>query len=226
MTGHMGIGAPAPAPVKKVNAFVGTGVKTTSATSYTFTAQSIGAASPFRRLVVGIAATAASGNPDLTASMTCDGVSMIDMGQTHSGGGFAAHVGFFTILKPTGTTADFVLSFAAAPECCAIAVWTEEGYETTNLYDDSQDFGTQNQSWNIDEIADGLEYGIVVGRNSTVRTFTWTGLTEDFDTTIKASAASFSGARKALTATTAATTPSNSASGTQSKGCGRVQAVF
>ncbi len=222
----MGLGAPSPAPVKKVNAFIGTGVKTTSATSYTFSAQSIGAASPFRRLVVGIAATAGSGNPDLSSTLTCDGVSMTNMGTTNSGGGFVANVAFYTIMKPTGTTANFVLSFTAAPECCAIAVWTEEGYETAPLaYSSSQDFGTQNQSWSVNEIAEGIMYGIVVGRNSTVRTHTWTGLTEDFDTTIKASTASFSGARKSITAT-AATTPSESASGTQSKGCGRVNVGF
>lgn len=155
----------------------------TGQTTYTFSAQDIGAAASDRYVVVGIAARGQAS----ISSVTIGGVSATkikEQGNTDVAGLYIAAV-------PSGTTGDVVVTLPGAGLRAAIGVWALYGLSGSGAAEttasSTSDPATLSLTTSPNAIVIGLAY------NDSALSFSWVGLTENFDTAIAASNA-YSGA--------------------------------
>lgn len=111
-------------PTPMIKSYEGATVDNTNQTVYTFTAKNIGAAGSGRLILVGVNGSVSSvGTSRAVSGVTANGNAMTKgpevVGSTGQGS-----VSWFYLTIASGTTADFVVTFAgAAPSNCTIAVY-------------------------------------------------------------------------------------------------------
>lgn len=180
-------------------------VNSASQTSYTFTAQDIGTASSDRRVVVGVTFYVNSGSQSVS-SVTIGGVSASALYDPGAVAATAEGVAFWSAIVPTGTTGDIVINFSSAPLRIGIGVWAVTAASSA-LFDSKRATGTGNPlSVSIGVPANGAVIAVAgMVNNGTAGTYTWVGLTENYDAVIggagthSGSSGTFSSANAALT---------------------------
>ncbi len=190
--------------------FVGVTVSTANSTAYTFSSASLGTPAPGRVIIVGVTAADAASVYTLN-SLTVGGATANQQVFLETN---TLHSEIWSVLLPAGVTGDIVATFSEAITSCAIAV-----YATYNL---TSATALATASSNADPGSATVRIpprGIVIGNITSTAfvasgPYTWTGLTEDHDTTqenfVCCSAASTAltsfGASGLLATCTAATT--------------------
>lgn len=175
----------------------------TNLTTYTFASQAIGTAASDRYVIVGVAGSNTASEP---SSVTIGGVSATKAvgtaGGNHSAGLWVANV-------PSGSTASIVVVWPGAIDRCAIGVWSATGLSSVT----PTNTATSNASPGVGAVTT-LSGGFAVAFSHLgYGTVTWsgTGVTQDFNTTIEANvkntgaSATTDGTTKTFTATYSAT---------------------
>lgn len=152
---------------------------TSDLTTYTFSSQNLGTAASDRYIIV--AASCRKADPAATlSSATIGGVSATIIHQSTRGGNTVA---LFAAAVPTGTTGDIVVTWSTGVLRCGIGAYRVTGSDATTYHD--RDVGTEvnNPIATIDVPAGG--FAIAAGYNAGNTTATWSGVTEDYDTTVE-----------------------------------------
>jgi len=172
---------------------------TSDLTTYTFTDRAIGTAAATRVVIVGVGFFASGAS---VASMTIGGISAaMQQAQVFTNGGDE----IWTAVVPTGTTATIVITFSSGANRCAIGVWSAYGTSGATKYDGANATGTVSSTTAVDIPAGGVAVGFGYSNSNT--TSTWSGLTEDFDTT--AESRNYTGASDAFATLQSGPTISN-----------------
>lgn len=156
--------------------FIGTGSKTTAATSWTFTAQNIGVASA-KRYVIVVALVRDAGSQSIS-NITINGAATTVLASRGSASYFGA-IRISSAPVTTGTTANIVVSVTDTSNAIAIAVYTCEDISsftpvgTVNV--------TENDPSETIALSDGGFVLAAAWNGSAGASVTWTGLTEDAD---------------------------------------------
>lgn len=112
-----------PAP-PMVYSFEGYTLDNSNLTTYTFTAKNIGAAGAGRVIALAIQTRPSGiGTPRTISSVTANGNAMTAGPTLTSGSNGGATIGIYYLTITTGTTADFVVTFNAGTQNCAIATY-------------------------------------------------------------------------------------------------------
>lgn len=172
-------------------------IDTGSATTYTFSSQALGTAASDRKIVVGAFAVNAV---KAVSSMTIGGVSAsLVVAKTNSGG---EQIELWQAAVPTGTTGDVVVTWAGGQLGCGIGVFRIVGAESA-AHDTGGSAAAGAGSDTLDIPANGVAVGVAGTNPNGIPTWTWTGLTEDYDAggIITASDGSHTGASDAFATT-------------------------
>ena len=164
-------------------------VSTSDLTTYTFTAAAIGTAAGGRYVVVGV--SIAFSTTRSISSVTVAGATATLIGTALTSANLV--MALYGVQVDSGTTGDIVVTASGASLDCGIGVWA--------LYDlTSQtpvDTGTSTANPSTDSLTT-LDNGVAIAfadSANTLATYTWSGLTENFDGTVEATLAhSYSGA--------------------------------
>lgn len=173
---------------------------TTNASSYTFTSSDIGTDTN-RSLVVVAVHTGSGGTVD---TVTIGGVSATRI----SGTGGGLNVALWAASGVSGTTATIVVTTPSTADRCLIGVYALYNLISTTVVDFDSTFALSG-STSLNRTIDVKAGGVIIAMassNATGRTFTWTGVTEAYDTSLEA-AHSYSGG-SATTSVNSATTVS------------------
>lgn len=155
----------------------------TDLTTYTFSSQNLGTADASRYIIVGVLSRRAAGTPSIS-SLTIGGVSaaaVVAQTNTASGSDIAA---LYIAAVPTGTTGDIVVTFDAAMLRCAVVAYRAVGIASATASDTDSSTAT-DPTCNLDVPAGGFAIGVACTGNAGA-SFTWTGLTENYDAVIEA----------------------------------------
>lgn len=192
-------------------AYIGGASDTTNATVYTFSGQSIGAASSSRYVVV---CAGGEGSTNRTISgITCGGVAMTQAVKISTAQ--VTTCGIYILNVAAGTTADIVVTYSGGMTNCRIEVYTLNGLSSATPADTLETVTTDdNPSGAIDFKGGGAVIGIAVGASAA--SMTWTNLSEDADTYVEtavdistASASPASDSTPTVSVTLSATTGDN-----------------
>lgn len=164
-----------------VLSFTDHAVDATSQTTYTFTNKNIGTAAANRYVIV------AAGGSNSPTSSTLNSVTVAGNSATSvvTANGFAGTItsptGIFIYGPlPTGTTATITITFSGAMARAGIGIWTATGLNSATATATSS--STANPaSTTINISANGFAIGYAIAVIGTSNTFTWTGLTKQFD---------------------------------------------
>lgn len=170
-------------------------VSTANATTYTFSGAALGAADAARKIVVGVTADPVSGSDNSISTLTVAGVSATFVHAVYRDLTYQAALWEATV--PTGTTGDIVVTFTGTTMAqCGLGVWRVLNAGT--FTDTAGVFVTSVQAADtINVPANGAAIGIGQNNNGAA-TFTWGGLTEDFDHVVEAGVHTNSGASDAF----------------------------
>lgn len=157
-------------------------VSTSNLTAYTFPSAAIGSADANRIVVVGVGG-ATSGGARTISSVTIGGVSAAQV-IDHSSANAGNHSKIWAAAVPTGTTADIVVTWSAGMFNCGIGVWAAYDCLITASHTAQDNVTASTSSLFVPEGGIGIGYFFNGGGSST---YTWTGLTEDFDEAVDAS---------------------------------------
>lgn len=157
--------------------YIGNNSNTASATSHTFTAQSIGATGNNRVIIVAISCSAASGS---LSSATIGGVGATINVQANGTSTLAAII---SASVPTGTTADIVLNWSASELNVAIAVYRVVDLSSTTAAATGTDTALSSgvASLTLNNNANAIMVASAVGIDGSSWASWSTGLTEDSD---------------------------------------------
>lgn len=161
--------------------FVDSDTNTTSGTSLTYSAVSLGAEAADRYIIVS-AAQRNAGVSRPISSATIGGVAATIIAQDESlNAGIAGNgLGLIIALVPTGATGDIVINYSGGSVLRgSIGVWSATGI-TSTATDTATDVASPFTQ-DLDISANGIGVGSCV-TGVTSATFTWSGLTEDYDT--------------------------------------------
>lgn len=159
--------------------YTGSFTDTANATAYTYTGASIGTAAANRMVIV--TGCANGNNSGAISSVTIGGVTAtINSFITPTGNSDPA-LFVASLIVASGTTADVVATYATAKARSNIDVYYAyvDSATPTNSASDDDDSNPANVSININ--AGGFAVGVVASDGGT-NTYTWTGLTEVYDT--------------------------------------------
>ena len=194
---------------------------TSAASSYTFSTVSIGAAASDRFCIAIF-----QYEQELTrtvSSVTIGGVTAtVNVGQgTSFGSGYSANT-IACAAVPTGTTADFVITFSNTVDKCYLRALVFTGLSSATAYatytENFSSSGTSN-SLNLNTPANGLVVACQQLRSRTGEDITWTGVTEVYDIDF-ASADTLSGGYDLLTsAETPRTVTASWTNSNSNRGC-------
>jgi hypothetical protein len=182
--------------------------------TYTFSTRSFGTAAADRIIVVGIVARrAAAATLD---SVTIGGVTATKTtGVINSGGGAATIADIWQAPVPTGTTGDVVVTFNTAMARCAVVIYRMVGASSTAS--NTQTSTATDPSVSLNVPANGAAMGVAHSVDGS--TTTWTGLTEDVDTTASLESTVYTSAHDNFTAQqTGLTVTANFSAGTSPAG--------
>jgi len=183
-----------------------------SLTTYTFPAQSLGAADPGRRIVVA-ASGQRLGSPSGVSSLTIGGVSASPVVARQTGNGNDHTVEFWAAAVPTGTSGNVVVTFNAGHLRCHVSVFRLLDAAATAHDTDSATNSSAAVSASIDIPAGGVALAAAFDNGNT--SYAWTNLTERWDigsgslNTFSSAADAFASAQTGLSIT--ATQASNNA---------------
>jgi len=154
-------------------------------TNYTFTSVDIGSAAADRQVLVGVGIGADSRTfssvkihvPTVAADPT--GTTMTSLIDVTTTGGFD-RAGLFIATVASGTSAEIVVTTSGANGRCGLAVWSVNGAASTA--NDTLSSTASPMTGTIDCSAGGVivAYAFPIASGAG-RTFTWAGVTEDFD---------------------------------------------
>ena len=167
-------------------AFTDSAVDDTTGTTFTFSSVDIGTAASDRKVVVAVGGQV-SGSTQ--TSVTVGGESCT-LAAVHSAS--AVSVAFWEIDLATGTSADIVVVFGQSNNCAGIGVWALTGDMV--VYDTIKDSRAGNPTGEITCPAGSVIMGYELINVSPNRTFTWAGLTENFDAVQQTNQAMHTGA--------------------------------
>lgn len=161
-------------------AFAASAVSSTNATSYTFTAHSIGTASSDRYVAVAVVVLATT-----ITSLTVGGASTTQLVLRNTGSKYTA-VYITDAPVTSGTTADVVVNCAGTAGCCGIGTYAITGLVSTTPVHTATT-ATDNSGQSLNTTADGVAIG-VASTDDEPQTWTWTNITEAYDQTVDAGA--------------------------------------
>lgn len=170
---------------------------TVNRTSYTFTASDIGTETGRDQIVIAVHTGGGS-----ISTITVGGVSATRI----SGTGAGLNVALWRVGGVTGSTADIVISLSSTADRCLVAVYALYDLISTTPVDSDSTFalsGSSGLSRTINTRTDGVVIAMA-SSNASGRTFTWTGVTENYDTSIE-SVHSYSGGSSTTTSNTTTT---------------------
>ena len=159
---------------------------TSDLTTYTFSSQSLCEPSGSRYIVVGIGGGSNDAGTSTYAinSVTVGGVSassVVSNKDTNVAPNIAA---LWIAAVPSGTTGDVVVTFDRASSRAAIGVWALYNLNSATAVGTGGGASSDPQGANVNTSTDGIV--IAYGFNSGGGTASWTGVTENFDTTVEA----------------------------------------
>lgn len=173
--------ADAAAPVPMVASFEGYTLNNSNLASYTFTAKNVGAAGSGRVIAMVVHSRATSidsGHP--ISSCTCNGNAMtVGPGFRATGSG-GLTIFWFYIVEPSGTTADFVITFSSgSTQNCAIATYRLFPASSTPVDSVSTSGVTPQTLTDLEVKTIGLALvAVETGRTATPQldSFSWSGV--------------------------------------------------
>jgi len=174
--------------------FCATAVDTTDKSAidtYTFSSHSIGTASSDRYIIVAVVLRVF--NAGAISSLTVAGTSCTQaVGATNSG---TCYAGIWITNSPitSGTTATVAVNFnSGSPLNCGIATFAVTGLQSTTATGTATQT-TENTATNLSVTAGGVAVALATAAFAQP-TYTFTNITERFDTTVEASVNTFGGA--------------------------------
>jgi hypothetical protein len=188
LTGFGAFSGGAPATVS----FTDNMVDDSTLTTYTFTTRAIGTAAANRVVVVSVSTERNTGTRTTVSSMTIGGISATLAVALSS---VDEEMELWEAVVPTGTTATIVVTLAAASVFCACGIWAVYGSGTT-AYNTASHTGTLSLSASLNVPAGGVAIG--ASAVNTGATWTWGGITENFDATHRSGNRNYSGASLAF----------------------------
>jgi len=163
--------------------------------TYTFSTRAIGSAAVNRYVICSVET---NGTGAAISSVTIGGVGATQIVNALNSSG---RVSIWIAAVPTGTTATVVVVFAGGGENrCGIGLWAAYGINPTAF--DSKSSTANPGSVSLAIPYNGVVVGVAIGISAT---FTWTVLSENFDTTI-GSTVTHTGASAAIGTATSGTT--------------------
>lgn len=181
------------APGAATRTFITTYNDETDATSYTATGVSFSTASATRAIVVAVMGRVPSGNPVAPTSVTIGGVSasLVVSKETAADRNSAS---LWIAAVPTGTSGDIVVDFGGVTQQrCGLGWWATYNLSSLTAHaTNSSD--VSGAALDVNTQAGGLAFGMGDSGSATATTFTWTGLTEDFDIAVGSGNGWFTGA--------------------------------
>lgn len=154
------------------------------ATTYTFSGQNVGAEDANRWIVLcvgGVTNVARS-----ISSVTIGGVSATKIAQSE-GSAVYRHNSIWVAQLPTGTTADFVVTWSAGILRCGYQAYRliTLTNPATSYYDVQTDntLSGSDLSVSISSVSSGVVVASTTAVGSAAESITWTGATEDYDST-------------------------------------------
>lgn len=156
---------------------------TTDAASYNFASVNLGTAASDRYIIACVASRVGSGTPTIDA-VSIGGVAatpVVTQVNTSSG---SNRIGIYIAAVPTGTTGDVDVTFSTTMLRCVVTLYRATAINSATASDtDSSTSSDPTCSLNVP--AGGFAIGTAcVG--STTGTYTWTGITEDYDAATEA----------------------------------------
>lgn len=155
---------------------------TTDLTTYTFSAANLGAAHPERYIIVSIHSRK-TGSITTINTVTIGGVSATIYQQNKTGTN-TSMCGLAIALVPTGTTGDVVITFGAGMARCAVGMWRATGLLSPTPYHQASDV-SDDPTTTLNVPAKGFAIGAGTCASAAGTTAAWTGLTEQFDTSLE-----------------------------------------
>lgn len=156
---------------------------TSTNTTYTFSAQSLGSMVDRRWILVGACGGQSSGSKSITG-ITIDGSAMSQIFSDVTTAG-QDPVALFALQWPTGTTGDIAVTFNASMARCAIVVYTmSTDFAPTTVFDDQVDKTLSGSDLSVTVNVPALGAGLALGLSTLSAgsaSATWTGFTEDVD---------------------------------------------
>ena len=165
--------------VDKILTFQASASDIANLTTYTFSAQAIGAAAADRRVIV---AVHAHGNTGITISSATIGGVAADISIQNRDASSVS--GILIALVPTGTTADVVVTFNAGKARAAIGVWSCTGL-TSNTANSTATSLADPTTATLTTTNGGFCIAAVTN-NDQFSTLTWTNVTERYDAAVEA----------------------------------------
>lgn len=156
----------------------------TAQASYTSSSRSFGNPSPSRLVIAFV--TAHGGTVRSVNSASIGGVTAtVDAHAIDSTGGYSGAI-VLSAYVPTGTTGTVSITFSGNVNGCSISVMAVDNVRSQTPVDSKTNNGASGsiRSVSVNWNADGVVVGVVTSAES--RTFTWTDLTEAYDTTYSA----------------------------------------
>lgn len=184
------------------------------ATNFTFSTQALGAAHTQRKIAVAVVSNSSTGGRTIS-SVTVGGVSATSIISADGGSTNTRMTAIYLASVPTGTTGDAVVSHSGSMTSCAISLYRLIGASST-VHDTGSDITESGNALSdtINVVSQGVLIACVNWEGSAgARTTTWTGPTEDVDTTIEGNF-TYSSASKLYLTTQTGITITATASGT------------
>jgi hypothetical protein len=162
-------------------AFLQTAADTTDASTYTFSAQNLGAAAADRYIIVTVHIRKA-GATLAVSSVTIGGVAATIVNQDYYATPNVNCVAIAIAKVPSGTTGDIVVVADSTVLRCAIGVWRATGLLSASAY--STGVSKQTAPSTTMNVPFGFAIGVGQSANASA-TCTWGGLTERYDTLVE-----------------------------------------
>ncbi len=161
-------------------------ISTAGATTYTFSSVALGAAATDR--LIAVIAYGGLTFPLTASSLVIGGVSASAVVQGGQGAACTLEIWIATV--PTGTTGDIVVTWGGAELACGLGVYRITGCSSTATDTASQGLAHGNATdlvGSVNVLANGVCLaGTGDGNSAGTKTYTWSGLTEDFDEVVNA----------------------------------------
>lgn len=153
---------------------------TADLTTYTFASQNIGAPASDRLVIVAYSSANSNGTGVGLTSVTIGGITAT----TAHSAGTNVNAGLAWAVVPTGTTASIVLTFAIGQTSCKAAVYRLSGQQSSTAFDTDAPAGGASaaRAVSIDVPAGGC---VIASAGDAATSMTWTGATEDQDSSVE-----------------------------------------
>ena len=179
-----GFGAGLAGPSAVTVSFIGSTVSTANATNYTFTNHAIGTAAGNRKVVVAVGVSGSSTQSITSMTIGGSGASeIVEQANTDN----EVSCALYELAVASGTTATIVVSGGRSANNCGVAVWAVYGAEASASAT-AADYAAASAADPTLSIDCPINGAIIASShtNNGGSTFTWSGVTENYDETIEA----------------------------------------